>query len=61
MRFTTLSPSRLSWRRSFLSIAVLITILAVACGASEPQAPAQEQARRPGRPRAAGGGDGTAH
>ncbi len=33
-----------SWRRSFLSLAVLITILAVACGASEPQAPAQEPA-----------------
>lgn len=36
-----------SWRRSFLSLAVLITILAVACGASEPQAPAVEQ---PGQP-----------
>ena len=36
-----------SWRRSFLSLVVLITILAVACGASEPQAPAVEQ---PGQP-----------
>ena len=39
-----------SWRRSFLSIAVLITILAVACGASEPQAPAQEPAAAPAAP-----------
>ena len=43
MRFT----KGVSWRRSFLSIAVLISILAVACGASEPQAPAQAPAQEP--------------
>ncbi|MDE2940106.1 MAG: ABC transporter substrate-binding protein [Chloroflexota bacterium] len=42
-----------SWRRSFLSLAVLISVLAVACGASEPAAPAQEPAAAPEQPAAA--------
>ena len=42
-----------SWRRSFLSLAVLISVLAVACGASEPVAPAQEPAAAPEQPAAA--------
>ena len=46
MRFT----KGFSWKRSFLSLAVLITILAVACGASEPQAPAQEPTAAPSAP-----------
>ena len=46
MRFT----KGFSWRRSFLSLAVLISVLAVACGASEPAAPAQEPAAAPVAP-----------